>query len=192
MKKIFILILFLMVTQSNYAFILDGLLKIEDSVDAIKIAAVDLEHYADQITTFRRTIYTGRSFVTIDDYWCESLAAKRSINEYNNQEQALQLKILLSLLFDTFVLANIAGYCHAKFNMKMPTVICGIMAAALGIVAHQNNKMKNVPYFDFYLKRHEDRFDNFNFFSAFRFAFITIEAGLMAYLTRAFYEIPFN
>ena len=192
MKKLFILILLLSISQPTKAFILDGLLNIEGSVEAIKIAAVDLEQYADQITTFRRTIYTGRSFVTIDDYWCESLAARKSIYAYNNQEQSLKLKILLSLLCDTFVLANIAGYCHAKFNMTMPPVICGIIAAALGIVAHQNNKMKNVPYFDFYLRRHENRFENFDFFSAFRFAFIAIEAGLMAFLAQAFYGSPFN
>ncbi len=186
MKKQFILISLILTSHSSHALILDRLLNIQGSAEKIRLAANDLEQYSDQITTFRRTIYAGRDVVTLDDYWCESLAARKSIHAFKSEEELFILKIMLSHLFDSIILGQIAGYCHRKFNVSTLAIVCGVIATSLGIVAHQNHTLKDVPYFDFNLKRYENRFENFDFLSAVRFVFIAIEAGIITAMTSDF------
>jgi len=159
MKKIVLLIL-ATTTLSTQPFFFEHYFLLKKGAQEQREAVDELSKNRADIRVGRNMTYPGRGAIpTRMNFYTE--AADKSFVNYLKAEGSLAARIFASQFVDGFLLGVLAACCNAQLDFPIP-IACALVATAIAIIKHQNNRLGSVPFFDDHFKLHKFEYTMWN------------------------------
>jgi len=177
MKKIIIFLILMTLTSLTDAFFLENIFRLKEGAEQQRLIVDELSKNKAFIKVIKKRGLNERPIFP-PLYLCGSATAYKSLKKYKLIENGLSIRVTLSQLIDGIILGMFATFSSKKFPNQTPIIVSATIASAIAIIIHQNKIMGSVPYFDFYLKRYEDQYNNLNVETCVNVACVLISTAL--------------
>lgn len=154
----------------------------QNALDNYNKALAEFVKYVEGIRLRIWTSYGYKTTTIHYEYTCPSEASLKSFNAYKSAKVRLENQALGSALGDGFIVGSVAAMCTKLWcvePLETEALLAGA-AATIGLIIYQNSRAGSVPYYDIYLDRYDNMFEQASVFTVGRI-FIALGGAAAGY-----------